>query len=1120
MWDIELTSNTSTSSNLQPSSHFQHKLQVITNKNTPLSDLIRFYVGIFFSARKFSLLAASKKGHLDGFAGLTPDNINKLYQRTLASAKGHLNQERKNLQTTKSNTPLSPQQEFLLYNDFHPNDEKLTQPTYNTLAMLIDFQATNTGYSDLTGRFPITSSRGNKYILIVYNYDTNSIHAKAVPNRQAATLTSTFINIHNDLTFRGAKPNMYLLDNEFSNELELALQKNNIKYQLAPPHNHRSNKAERAIQTFKEHFIAGINSVNPNFPITEWDRLIEQAEITLNLLRSSRLNPNLSAYSHLYGMFSFNKTPMAPPGTRIILHEKPKQRASWDPHGKEAWYIGPAMKHYRCITGYIPSTMRERISDTVEYFPHDIPFPKFDQADYLRQAALDILSILKSPQPVLKFLPNNNKNEKAIELAAKVLQRATAKTPPIIVPPEPIAQPAIPTSQPQKETLNNATLPRVEEVTEEDEKETPPSTNNNNNNTPAPRVNPQYYQGTNFNELKLFGIFAKSLLTDNKAFHIYNKETGKKETIDTLLSTKDPKWESAISNEFGRLLKGNKNGVGFTDTMEFIHKQQLPSNKKTTYATYRFDHRPLKSEPWRCRMVVGGDKLPYDDDAGSPAASLLETKLIINSVISDSDKGARFFTLDLKDFFLCSTMEDPEYMKVYWKHIPEDIRQRYNLYQFKQDDDDYLYIKIKRGMYGLKQAAILAYKQLIEHLRPHGYRPIPHTTGLWEHTTRKTKFCLCVDDFGVKYFSDDDKNHLISTLKKYYKLSVDESGTKYCGLTIDWNYEKKYVDISMPGYIEALVKKLLHTPPAKPQYSPHTSVEPTYGQKVQYAQEPDTSTKLNAKQTTKVQSIVGSLLYWARAIDCTLLPGLNDVGRTQSSPTEKDLKRSKKLLDYAWTYKDTKVRFHASDMILYVESDAAYLVIPGAKSRIAGYFYLSDKTPSSQKVPQPPLNGPLLILCQALRTVVASIAEAETAGVYNSTQEALPIRYILEKLEHKQPPTPLKMDNSTSLSFIEANIRQRRSKSWDMRYYWLREKETKDQMKFYWEPGAHNNADYFTKHHSIKHHLKERPKFVLNTIIQLLRLTSSWRGCVDVTRDCHVVSPQLAVTRLNLSLLV
>ena len=104
-------------------------------------------------------------------------------------------------------------------------------------------------------------------------------------------------------------------------------------------------------------------------------------------------------------------------------------------------------------------------------------------------------------------------------------------------------------------------------------------------------------------------------------------------------------------------------------------------------------------------------------------------------------------------------------------------------------------------MYGLKQAAILAYKKLKSILEKEGYIHIESTTGLWKHKNRKTIFALCVDDFGVKYFNKEDLAHLIATLQKHYIITIDKTGKKYCGLTFDWHYEDGYVDVSMPEYV-------------------------------------------------------------------------------------------------------------------------------------------------------------------------------------------------------------------------------------------------------------------------------------------------------------------------------
>ena len=118
------------------------------------------------------------------------------------------------------------------------------------------------------------------------------------------------------------------MDNEISNDLRKAFKKYQLEFQLVPPHVHRRNVAERAIQTFKNHFLAILASCSPQFPISEWDRLLPQCILTLNLLRNSRINPRLSAYASLFGNFDFNKTPLAPPGTKVVIHSKPENRAT------------------------------------------------------------------------------------------------------------------------------------------------------------------------------------------------------------------------------------------------------------------------------------------------------------------------------------------------------------------------------------------------------------------------------------------------------------------------------------------------------------------------------------------------------------------------------------------------------------------------------------------------------------------------------------------------------------------------------------------------------------------------------------------------------------------------
>jgi hypothetical protein len=1154
LWDIPITIPTT---KLQPRlSHvFHHRANVIITKNKSKTELVQYLHACCFSPAHSTFIQAVKNGNFITWPGLDATSIHKYLPDSVATAKGHLDQEQQNLQSTKTKVSTSVQE------DFFPTSPTPSVTTNEYCALLFPFIPKSTGYTDLTGRFPHISARGNKYLLIVYDFDSNAILAEPLKSRQAGEIKKAWEVLHAQLAKRGTAPKMYILDNEASNELKNAMIKHNLTYQLAPPHIHRRNAAERAIRTFKNHLLAGLASADPDFPVAHWDRLLHQCVLTLNLLRNSRVNPKLSAYAYLHGNFDFNRTPLAPPGTKVVVHLKSGNRGSWEYHGEEGWYVGPSMEHYRCVKCFLPQTNRVRDADTVKFFPHKIPFPSTTTTDYLHQAANDILAILKDP-PKSSFpsLESGCITNNALTKIATLLHRASKMPAPI----QPSSSaPTAPVPRVETPLQNESSTPSPSSIPQTDQHPSPttpspsPATPSPSHATPtkpssptpmrlaAPRVKKvvihnnqqqrpklslpallqqeqqrraimnsntfqqalrqhnlrqQYLQHHNYRHRATQYLAAQHIFQP-VVNHIYNKVTGKKETIDSLLRGENKAiWQKAVSNEFGRLAQGNKYGILATDTIDFITKAETPMNRDITYASFVCDYRPLKSEPYRCRIVVGGDKLSYDNDPASPAASLLETKLILNSTISDAKNGARFLSCDLKDHFLASPMERPEYMKIPIRNIPDDIIEMYKL-QEKVSSDGYVYIKIKKGMYGLKQAALLAFDYLVKCLEPHGYVPCAHSVGLWKHKTRRTRFCLCVDDFGVKYFSKDDADHLITTLRKYFKVSVDWDGRNYCGLTIDWNYNSGHVDISMPGYISKALLKFQHPTPVRKVYAPHNWNKPVYGQKTQLAPPSDDSPKLNSKETTRIQAIVGSLLYYARAVDPTMLPALNEIGTQQSAPTESTKIKADMLLDYACTYPNAKIRYYASDMVLHVDSDAAYLVLPNAKSRIAGHYYLSATPPKPPLKPSPPLNGPILTECRTLRNVVASAAEAETGGLFHNAQTCLPIRVALEELGHPQPPTPLKTDNSTATAFVHSSMKQKRSKSWDMRYHWLRDRQLKDQLRIYWDKGSNNDADYFTKHHPPKYHQMMRSKYILKAnLIRIVRnsLSSSRvRGCVS-----------------------
>ena len=124
--------------------------------------------------------------------------------------------------------------------------------------------------------------------MIAYNYDANCIKSKALKNCEAKTITDAYLSFSDYFEKAGVKPNTWIMDNESSQHLQASLHKNDMKFQMVPAYTHCSNAAERAIQTWKNHFKTGLAIADPNFPIKEWDRLLDQCDITLNLLRAAR----------------------------------------------------------------------------------------------------------------------------------------------------------------------------------------------------------------------------------------------------------------------------------------------------------------------------------------------------------------------------------------------------------------------------------------------------------------------------------------------------------------------------------------------------------------------------------------------------------------------------------------------------------------------------------------------------------------------------------------------------------------------------------------------------------------------------------------------------------------
>ena len=408
--------------------------------------------------------------------------------------------------------------------------------------------------------------------------------------------------------------------------------------------------------------------MDPEFPMHLWDRTIPQAELTLNLLRQSRINPNLTAWEQIHGKFDFNSTPIAPPGIRVKAHARPTQRQTWAPHTFDAWYVGPAMEHYRCFTVWAIQTRQTRIVNQLMWFPKH-PFPRLNNIDLLRATIEDTVVLLRNP-PTKTFASTmeDTHRHRLIRFFDTIEQQELAD------------KPKLTNEAPTPHTLPLGVAPE------------------------GRRRSARLHMGSSHTAI--------------------NPDTGVAAEYKELRSSSvGPRWELAMSKELGRLFDGytckddNTHSVQGTQTCQFIHRHELPVTAKATYVRIVADYREQKADPYRVRCTVGGDHINFHGDVTTKVADLVTVKCLINHIISTPD--AKAACIDKKDFYLNNPLPSPEYIRFHANLIPRDIWNQYNLAQYCHNG--WLYARVNKGMYGLPQAGRVANDHLVPRLRAAGY---------------------------------------------------------------------------------------------------------------------------------------------------------------------------------------------------------------------------------------------------------------------------------------------------------------------------------------------------------------------------------------------------------------
>ena len=1045
---------------------------------------------------KSTWLTAIRAGNYLSWPMLTATAVAKHFPESDETQMGHMRNIKQGIRSTKEKIKPTT----LKLSD--GTDVTMPLKKHHDIYMTID-NLRETICTDQTGAFPVRSRSGNRYILVLCDIDSNAIFSEPMRNRTTGEMIRAYQAALKRLRLSGVRPKKHILDNELSHDYKQAIIDNEMQYELVPAGQHRRNVAEKAIQTWKAHFISVLCGVSLSFPMNLWDTMLEQVDMTCNMQRMSNANPKVSAHAYLNGPHDFNRMPLAPLGIDCMMYITPDKRKTFGTKAVKAWYTGTSKEHYRYYNGWCADTRATRGSETV-FFKHKyITNPAVTPEDAVVHAAQELIDTLKS-----KYGNNvSNSGIDQLKSLSAIFNGITNKQKPATTTEDSSTSPRVKEKEAGadiEESTNEAVILETETPADN-----PPSTNESSEeatspephwnpfssnyitqdddeeDTPAANTRSRYRSSINSitDEIMLTCVNMSSVKISPRAAAgrkypvqllcelagaIVDGSTGELLEYRHLMQREEHKevWGNSFGNEIGRLAQGIPGRVEGTDTIDFIEYDDIPVDRRhdVTYARIVCTYRNGKKDPNRTRITVGGNLINYPDDVGTPTADLLTVKLLLNSVVSTP--GAKFMTLDIKNFYLCTPLKRKEYVRMKLEDFPEDIIELYDLKSKVKNGA--IYVSVKRGMYGLPQSGILAQELLEERLNKHGYFQSQYTPGFWTHTWRPISFSLVVDDFGVKYVGKKHADHLIKALKEDYEIEEDWEGRKYVGLTFDWDYDKREVHLSVPGYVPKALHRFQHIAPKHRQQQPHKHNIPNYGAKQQFAKIESDEPILGDDDKKYIQQVLGTFLFYARAVDSTMLVALSAIASEQATPTESTMNKVKLFLDFAASQEEAIVTYRASDMVLAIHSDASYLSEPKARSRAGGHFFMSSDSEN------PANNGAVLNIAQIIKAVMTSAAEAEIGAMFINGREAVPARKTLEEMGHPQPRTPMQTDNTAAHSVVTNNIAPKRTKAMDMRFHWLRCRDAQGQFRYYWRPGVQNWGDYWTKHHPGPHHQNMR----------------------------------------------
>ena len=318
-----------------------------------------YFHAIFGCTPILNFKNAIKKDYFS-LPGVTVNSINKYLLQKEETDMGHMKRLRQGLNSSKST----------IYYDFN-EPINVTTPKINEKQKVIymSIPSANRTHVDATGAMHFSNGTCN-YDLIFFFEDANYIHAVNFDHLNDEDYTVAFQKGLDFMTTHHLSTEIFRMDAQHLSVHEKLATITKSKLELVPPNSHRALKAERAIQTWKNHKIAMLATADPDAPESIFKFINEQCEQTLNLLRPSGVSPNMSAWQQLHGRWNFIQNPMAPIGMKVqVFRSRAQRETTWSTHSLSGWYVGPAKNHKACYEIYVSSTRQIRISDTVNFYP-------------------------------------------------------------------------------------------------------------------------------------------------------------------------------------------------------------------------------------------------------------------------------------------------------------------------------------------------------------------------------------------------------------------------------------------------------------------------------------------------------------------------------------------------------------------------------------------------------------------------------------------------------------------------------------------------------------------------------------------------------------------------------